>query len=73
MQPAKFQTPSSESSLGVFWIATDANFLLEDNEDSDRSTRMSEGTHVAVQFLFFSGSHARQSKVLAYDGSRNGH
>ena len=30
----------SESSLGAFWIAKDAKFLHEDNEDLDQITRM---------------------------------
>ena len=30
----------SESSLGAFWIAKDANLLHADNNDIDQATRM---------------------------------
>ena len=46
VRPAKIQISLriravwSESSLGVFWIAKDANFLHADHEDSDQTARM---------------------------------
>ena len=57
VRPAKIQISLriravwSESSLGAFWIAKDAEFLQTDNEDSDRTAHMSEGmfSHVVAQ------------------------
>ena len=46
LRPAKIQIRLriravwSESSLGAFWIAKDAKFLLAYNEDSDQTARM---------------------------------
>ena len=54
----------SESSLGAFWIAKDAEFLHAGNEDSDQTARMgiadvSEGTfsHIAANINLSQLSH----------------
>ena len=43
----------SESSLGAFWIANDAEFLFEENDESNQTARMSEGalSHVAAHLM----------------------
>ena len=38
----------SESSLGTFWIAKNAEFLLADNEDLDQTARMSMRSLIRV-------------------------
>ena len=51
----RMRAVSSDSSLDAFWIAKDAKFLHADNEDSDQTAHMSEGTfsHISAHKLPF--------------------